>query len=148
VHTRTPVVFAILLLAIAGAAGAQSQQPQMGVHFGYQLESDGAFVGAQLQFPIAGSFELYPSIDYYFVGDDGVLGANADIVFRRPFDAFYIGGGLSLLKADTRAETGVSVFGGFRSRAAGGILPYVELRALWHGNALFQMTTGFAFRLN
>jgi hypothetical protein len=134
----------LMLLAASSLSAVNAQQARLGMHGGYQFELSGALVGAQLRMPIGGSWDLYPSFDYYFADDGNVLGFNGDVVYRMAGDPLFLGGGLNVLDSDA----GFSLFGGFESRQMGASHPYVEVRGLFHDEATLQLTMGINFTMN
>jgi|ERR671918_1054156 hypothetical protein len=133
-----------VLLAGAGAARADAQRSHIGLHGAYNFDLDHAAIGAQVHIPVSRSVELYPSFDYYFLDAGTLLGLNGDIKVHAPGSPFYLGGGLSVLRAGngtTNTDTGFNLFGGFESRY-GQTHPYVEVRGIFHDRTSLQVAVG------
>jgi len=137
----------VLLVCAAGVTRATAQRSHFGLHGGYNFDIEEGAIGAQMHLPLTSSIELYPSFDYYFVGNGNLLGFNGDLKFRAPGAPLYFGGGLNVLTGDGNSDTGFNLLGGFETRY-GQTHPYIEGRVLFHDSSAFQLVFGLNITLH
>lgn len=130
------------------AARTAGTSPRLGPHFGYNIDFEAALLGAQLSFPIAPRFDLYPTFDVFFVDGGSLWALNLDGRYRPPtrFGLLYVGAGVQYLRGDGGSDTGLNILGGIEGRRSA-MRPYVELRLSLGDEANFQFVGGLSFRL-
>jgi len=150
--TMKLLLLAALLAAVAVPA-AQAQRAHLGFRAGYNFDRNDALVGAQVLMPLSRQAELYPSFDYYLTdGGGSMVGFNLDLKVRNlgRQSVFYVGGGLSLLRASaggaSNTDTGGNLFFGLESRL-GAAHPFFEVRGLLHDQSSVQLVGGLNFTL-
>lgn len=149
--TMKPLLLAGML-ALFVVPVAAAQRAHLGFRAAYNFDRDDAAVGAQVQFPIASSVELYPSFDYYLTDGGSVTGFNVDLKLRNPGQqsVFYIGGGLNMMRTSfggaSNMDTGGNLFVGLESRL-GAMHPFFEVRGLLHEQSAVQLVGGLNFTI-
>jgi hypothetical protein len=147
-------LFTLVLFSALAVSVANAQRAHLGFRGGYNFDREDALLGAQLSLPVGGMVEVYPSFDYYFTdGGGSLLGINMDLKLRSmggSHSAFYVGGGLSLMRASaggaSTTDTGGSLFAGLESRV-GSAHPFFEVRGLLHDQSSVQIVGGLNFTL-
>jgi hypothetical protein len=150
VRSVPQIALALSLLA----APAVAQRSHIGVHAGYDFDTDDAVVGGQVSLPLSRYVELYPSVDVYLVSTGSLVGLSGDLKYRlapRARPELYLGGGVNVLRSSaggaTATDTGWDLFGGVESRL-GYTHPYVEGRGRFHGDrSAFQLNAGLNITL-
>jgi hypothetical protein len=145
VRSVSQVVLALSLRA----APVWAQRSHIGVHAGYDFDTNDAVVGGQVSLPLNRYVELYPSVDVYLVSTGSLVAFSGDLKYRlapRARPELYLGGGVNVLRSGaggaTTTDTGWDLFGGVESRL-GYIHPYVEGRGRFHGGrSAFQLNAG------
>jgi len=156
-------VMLVALLAAVMASSADAQRrarrrsvattsgPRYGPHIGYNFDTDDLLLGAQLSWPIAPQFDLYPTFDYYFVSGGSLWALNFDGKYRPPTrsGAWYVGGGLNYSHASSGgaggSNTNLNLLTGLEGRR-GRTRPYVEARLIVGNGSTFQIAGGFSWR--
>ena len=156
------VVLVLLLLVVtASAADAQrrarrraiatSSGPTFGPHLGYNFDTDGLLLGAQLSWPLTPDLALYPTFDYYFVDVGSLWALNFDLQYRPPtrYGAWYVGGGLNVSHASaggaSNSDTNLNLLTGLEGRR-GRTRPYIEAKFILGNGSSFQLVGGFNLR--
>jgi hypothetical protein len=106
----------VLLTTVASAQKySQGDRPMLGPQAGFATNSLDLFIGAQFSYPVANQFDIYPSFDIFFPGNNvTVWGINAEGRYWPKLNmansGLYVGGGLNI------THSSVSV-GGFSASA-------------------------------
>ncbi|MGQ0649076.1 MAG: hypothetical protein ACT4P7_16085 [Gemmatimonadaceae bacterium] len=142
------VTAAMIVMASATAAQAQTGAVHMGPRVTYNFDFEEAAVGFHLGLPLGSRLDFYPSVEFFFPDRGSLLGFNGDIKLRPlPRDAgmLYIGTGLNLTRASFRdvsnTEAGLNLLAGLEGRT-GAIHPFVELRSILADRTSVQLTGG------
>jgi hypothetical protein len=144
-----PIAAAILMLALAGSAGAQ-RTTQIGPRIGYDLDREETIVGLQMTTPIGRYVDFYPAFEYYLV-DRGTLWTLSMDVKVHPAASsanwLYLGGGMDVTRRAVGTfednSSGLNLLAGFEA-ATGGVRPFGEMRF----TLADQTTSRFTFGLN
>ena len=151
------VTLVLLLLAVTAStaeaqrrmrrAAATTAGPSYGPHLGYNFDAEDFLLGAQLSWPITPQVDLYPTFDYYFVDAGSLWALNLDLKYRPPtrYGAWYVGGGLNILKATGGSDTNLNLLTGLEGRR-GRTRPYVEAKFILGNGSAFQLVGGFSWR--
>jgi len=148
---KMPLLLAAWLVLFASSP-AVAQRAHVGIHGGFNFDSEDGLIGAQLLLPVGRLVEFYPSFDYYFTDAGSLVGFNVDLKLRNPGrrSVVYAGGGLSILSASgggaSSANTGGNLFLGLETRL-GITHPYFEARVLLHDQSSVQLVGGLNLTL-
>ncbi len=148
--TQRLLLVALASLLLSTAAVAQRKEMLLGPHAGFATNDLDFFLGAQFSYPVAPQFDIYPSFDLYFPGNNVTAWAlNGDVRYwprlNTPNAGLYIGAGLNY--------THVSVdFGPFGSASANevglGLLGGWDFKAVsWRPFAQLRIVIGDADRV-
>ena len=158
------LVAVVLLAALAGSAEAQRRgrgrgraapataRPHIGGHLGYNFDTDGLLLGAQLTYPITPRVDLYPSFDWYAIDPGSFWALNFDVRFRPPsrYGAFYVGGGINYSRfsagGGSASDTNLNLFTGLEGRRRR-VWPYVEAKLIVGDGSSFQLAGGLSWRM-
>ena len=147
----------LLLVVAASTADAQrrtrrravasSSGPRYGPHIGYNFDASALLLGAQLSWPMTPQLDLYPTFDYYFESPGSLWALNFDLKYRPPtrYGAWYVGGGLNLLRGSGGSDTNLNLLTGLEGRR-GRTRPYVEAKFILGNGSSFQVVGGFTVR--
>lgn len=132
----------ITVLALTASILLLVPQPAEGqVDFGVRggIYGDDAFVGAELLFPLQGSWYLNPNVEWVFVDNGDLFSVNGDVHYDFETGGNYYawgGGGLALLfrdfdrprfrDDDSETDVGVNLLGGLGFNPGGALRPYVQ----------------------
>ena len=155
-------VLVFLLVSTAAAAQVKSQgdRPLLGPQAGIATNDYDVFIGAQLAVPVANRFDIYPSLDVYFPGNNVTAWAlNADVRYwpklNMPNPGLYVGGGLSYTHVSvdipgvgtaSGSDTGLGLLGGWDFRAAK-VRPFVQMRIVVGDADRIEFGGGLNFKL-
>ncbi|OGU07503.1 MAG: hypothetical protein A2W29_03145 [Gemmatimonadetes bacterium RBG_16_66_8] len=155
--SRHAVLVVLASFAVASAAVAQrkalapqqSSRPLLGPQLGFATESLDFFVGAQFAYPVAKSFDLYPSFQIFFPGNNiTVWSLNAEgrywVKLNTPNPGLYVGGGLNY----THTSVSVVGFSASASDVGLGLLGGWDFKAVsWRPFAQIHFVLGDANRV-
>ena len=143
------------LLAVTLTGTAAAQRPMLGPQIGIATNNLDLFVGAQFSYPVASQFDLYPSFDIYFPGNNVTVWAlNADgrywVKLNTPNPGLYIGGGLNYthisVSGFSNSEVGLGLLGGWDFKAVSW-RPFAQLRFVIGNFDRIEFGGGVNFRL-
>lgn len=151
------VLVALTSFAVASTAAAQrealapqqSSRPLLGPQLGFATESLDFFVGAQFAYPVATSFDIYPSFQIFFPGNNvTVWSLNAEgrywVKLNTPNPGLYVGGGLNY----THSSVSVGGFSASASDVGLGLLGGWDFKAVsWRPFAQIHFVLGDANRI-
>jgi hypothetical protein len=157
---------AFLLLSTAAAAQrrstmSQGSRPLLGPHGGFATNDFDAFVGAQFAYPVANQFDIYPSFDIFFPGNNVTAWAlNADVRYWPKLNmanpGLYVGAGLDYTHASvdlgppfgsvSNSDVGLGLLGGWDFKTAT-IRPFVQLRLVIGDADRLEFGGGINFKL-
>ena len=147
-RTRTVVLALLMTAALAGAANAAD----FGLRGGRYNDTEEAFAGIELVFPLSDSLALAPNIEYVFAPDDYRLGtANLDLTytFGRGAVKPWLGAGVAWIYArgfgitDTKFGANAIAGVGFGS---GSVMPYVQVKQVFTEDSKRELVLGGGLR--
>lgn len=154
---RRPVFLAALVmtaLLFGGTAADAADRPQFGIRTGVYTDFDDAFLGVEGVFPVNGTIDLVPNLEWVFVDVGDFLTGNIDLAYNVPDHTrtadFWIGGGLALLRSDlgdnfdSNTEVGVNLLAGV-ALTTGPVSPYVQAKGILADDSQFVITVGLRF---
>ncbi len=152
------VLVALLAFTVASTATAQRKvvtaagqnaRPMLGPQLGFATNDLDFFVGAQFSYPVATQFDIYPSFDIYFPGNNvTVWTLNAEgrywVKLNSPNPGLYVGGGLNY----THASVSAGGFSASSSDVGLGLLSGWDFKGLsWRPFAQIHIVIGNADRI-
>lgn len=157
-------VATVLVTSVAAAQGGRKEQgdrPLLGPHAEFATNDFDFGIGAQFSYPIANRFDIYPTFDYYFAGDnltvfsfDGAVRYWPKLNMKNP--GLYAGAGLnwSHVKVDLPApfndasdsEIGLSLVGGWMFKQVS-LLPFGQIRIVIGDADRVEFGGGINFKL-
>lgn len=129
---------AFLAFTVSSTATAQRERPLLGPQVGVANNNLDVFIGAQLAYPVAPQFDVYPSFDYYFPNNSyGGFGGVSLTVWALNFEGrywpklnttnsgLYVGAGLDYTHASassggvtaSSSDVGLGLLGGWDFKA-------------------------------
>lgn len=132
-----------------GGRAVSVDRPGVGPRVGYDFDAKHAFLGGQVNLPVAQRWALAPSADFYLGTTGTPYRLNVDVKYHPPtaYGFFYLGGGFALRHGSGNTETGVNVFGGWEGRRYSPVRPFLEGRVVFLSNTSFNILTGINFPL-
>lgn len=142
VQMQRVVIVAAAVLLRSTAVGAQNVRPLLGPQVGFATNDFDAYLGAQIAFEVAPRFDIYPSFNVYFPGNNVTAWAlSGEVRYRPPLNTpnagLYVGGGLNYTHASvdlgptfgsvSSSDTGLGLLGGWDFKAVNW-RPFVQLR--------------------
>lgn len=128
--------------------------PALGVRIGNDFKNDHYLLGGHFWLPLGIHWDLIPSVDYYFTGNQmNRWQFNGDFVFNpRPVGPFYFGGGLAVqyLSLSNQTDLGGNVVVGleFGGRRRTTVYPFFQARwTFLKDQDYFSLLGGINFRL-
>ena len=157
-------VATVLVTSVATAQGGRKEQgdrPLLGPHAEFATNDLDFGIGAQFSYPIANRFDIYPTFDYYFPGNDvkvisidGAVRYWPKLNMKNP--GLYVGAGLnwSHVKVDLPApfsdasdsEIGLSLVGGWMFKQVS-LLPFGQIRIVIGDADRVEFGGGINFKL-
>jgi len=137
----------LLVLSFAPALRADD----FSVRAGAYLDSEAAFVGAELRFPITHELKLAPNLEWIFPDNGTFFGISMDLHydFRTKSRAQpWVGGGLGIYifnpegPGGSDTDVGANFIGGVGLK--GNIMPYIQFKIVVKGNT--EAVLGFGLR--
>jgi len=164
-HALLATLLALTVTASAAAqriktAAGQPARPMLGPQLGFATNDFDLFVGAQFSYPVATQFDIYPSIDIYFPGNNVTAWAiNAEgrywIKLNTPDPGLYVGGGLNYTHASvsvpgfpsvSNSEVGLGLLGGWDFKQVSW-RPFAQLHIVIGNADRIEFGGGVNFRL-
>lgn len=162
-HALLAALLAVTVTATAAAQGATAGQPArplVGPQLGFATNSFDLFIGAQFSYPVANQFDIYPSFDIYFPGNNVTAWAlNAEgrywIKLNTPNPGLYVGGGLNFTRASvsvpgvgsaSNSEVGLGLLGGWDFKQVSW-RPFAQLHIVIGNADRIEFGGGVNFRL-
>jgi opacity protein-like surface antigen len=159
-------VAAALLLSTAAVAQRQSamsqgNRPLLGPQAGFATNDFDAFIGAQFAYPVANQFDIYPSFDIFFPGNNVTAWAlNADVRYwpklHMANPGLYVGAGLDYTHASvdlgppfgsvSSSDVGLGLLGGWDFKTST-IRPFVQLRVVVGDADRLEFGGGINFKM-
>ena len=147
--TQRLLLVALASLLLSTAAVAQRKQMLLGPQAGFATNNLDFFLGAQFSYPVAPQFDIYPSFDIYFPGNNfSAWTLNAEgrywprLNMANP--GLYVGGGLNY----THSSFSGGVLGGSRSDVGLGLLGGWDFKAVsWRPFVQLHIVIGDADRV-
>lgn len=152
------LLFGLVLAAPVAAQRPLFSQggPSLGPQIGLGTNDLDLLIGAQLAFPVANRFDLYPSVQIYFPGNGvDAWGFNAAARWwprlTIPNPGLYVGGGVNYTRLSAggfhHSSSGLLLLGGWEFRAVR-VRPFGELRVIATGDYdRVDFVGGINFRL-
>jgi len=164
---RRFLLAAVALTALSSVAAAQGSRKEqgdkllLGPHAEFATNDLDFGIGAQFSYPIANRFDIYPTFDYYFPGNDvtvwsldGGVRYWPKINVKNP--GLYAGAGLNIshVSVDLPApfsdasdtEVGLSLLGGWMFKQVS-LLPFGQIRVVIGDADRVEFGGGINFRL-
>lgn len=156
-------VATVLVTSVAAAQGGRKEQgdkPLLGPHAGFATNDFDFGIGAQFSYPVANRFDIYPTFDYYFPGND-VTAYSFDGTVRywpklNMKDAgLYAGAGLNWTHVSfnppgpgsaSDSEIGLSLLGGWMFKQVS-FLPFGQIRIVIGDADRVEFGGGINFKL-
>ncbi len=141
-----------LALALPAAAQPPAREPIAGLRVGAYTDTGKPFVGGEMLFRVAPSWWLAPNVEAVFVDHGHLVTVNLDVHYdfavARPY-YLWAGGGPAIVFRDVDHEgtdnrLGVNLLAGLGWRA-GGVLPYVQAKALLSNHSEAVIAFGLRF---
>jgi len=163
------VLVALTSFAVASTAAAQrealapqqSSRPLLGPQLGFATNDFDFFVGAQFAYPVAKSFDIYPSFQIFFPGNNVTAWSlNAEgrywVKLNTPNPGLYVGGGLNythasvdlgpVLGSASSSDVGLGLLGGWDFKAVGW-RPFAQIRFVIGDADRIEFGGGINFKL-
>ena len=143
---RRLILCAAAVTALSSAA--EAQRPHIGGHLLYNFDVEDFGIGAQFSYPVARRLEIYPSFDYYFVGEGSLWQLNGDLKYklREEHNWFYLGAGIAIARASfagaSNSDVGANLFGGWETLIGQRVHPYLEGRVTLSDESSVQVAGG------
>jgi hypothetical protein len=166
--TRRLSLAGLVSLLVVTAASAQRRaptpsqgsRPLIGPQGGFATNDFDAFLGVQFAYPVANQFDIYPSFDVYFPGNNVTAWAlNADVRYWPKLNmvnpGLYVGAGLDYTHASvdipglgsvSSSETGLGLLGGWDFKASK-VRPFVQLHVVVGNANRVEFGGGLNFKL-
>lgn len=165
--TRRLCLTAVAFLLLSTAATAQRRtmsqgsRPLLGPQAGFATNDFDAFIGAQFAYPVANQFDIYPSFDIFFPGNNVTAWAlNADVRYWPKLNmanpGLYVGAGLDYTHASvdlgapfgsvSSSDVGLGLLGGWDFKTST-IRPFVQLRVVIGDADRLEFGGGINFKL-
>ncbi|MGH7561347.1 MAG: hypothetical protein ACRENB_10045 [Gemmatimonadales bacterium] len=153
VHVRAALAALGILMGAVSLAEAQTIRPHIGPRLSYDFDAEEFGIGAQAGIPLGQRFELYPSIDYFFVDPGSLWAFNADLKYRIAYEKaawLYVGTGLNLETAsfndNSETDPGLNLMVGAEP-LHNWIHPFGEARLKLADRTAFQLMAGLNITL-
>lgn len=151
--TKLAVVVAVsLTMGASGAAQAQARS-HLGPQLGYNFDYEAVVLGGQFSAPIGENFEIYPSVNFFFVSPGTRVAFNLDVKYRVPMERahwLYVGGGLNIMHwsyaGSSNNHAGVNLIAGIETRS-GNMHPFGEFRLTAGRETTVQLVGGLNYTL-
>jgi hypothetical protein len=159
--TQRLLLVALASLLLSTAADAQRKQMLLGPQVGFATANYlDFFLGAQFSYPVAPQFDIYPSFDLYFPGNNVTAWAlNGDVRYwpklNMPDAGLYVGAGLNYTHfsvdfgpfgSGTFNEVGLGLLGGWDFKAVSW-RPFAQLRIVIGDADRVEFGGGVNFKL-
>jgi hypothetical protein len=165
--TRRLCLTAVAFLPLSTAATAQRRtmsqgsRPLLGPQAGFATNDFDAFIGAQFAYPVANQFDIYPSFDIFFPGNNVTAWAlNADVRYWPKLNmanpGLYVGAGLDYTHASvdlgppfgsvSSSDVGLGLLGGWDFKTST-IRPFVQLRVVIGNADRLEFGGGINFKM-
>jgi hypothetical protein len=153
--TQRLLLVALASLLLSTAAVAQRKQMLLGPQIGLATNNLDLFLGAQFSYPVAPQFDIYPSFDIYFPGNNLTVWAlNGDVRYwpklNTPNAGLYVGGGLNYthlsVSGFSNSEIGLGLLGGWDFKAVSW-RPFAQLRIVIGNADRIEFGGGVNFKL-
>jgi len=148
--TQRLLLVALASLLLSTAAVAQRKQMLLGPQVGFATNDFDFFLGAQFSYPVAPQFDIYPSFDLYFPGNNVTAWAlNGDVRYWPKLNmadaGLYVGAGLNY----THVSVDLGPFGSASANEVGlGLLGGWDFKAVsWRPFAQLRIVIGDADRI-
>lgn len=158
-------VVALLLVSTAAAAQrsamSQGNRPLLGPEAGFATNDFDLFIGAHFAYPVANQFDIYPSFDIYFPGNNVTAWAlNGDVRYWPKLNmansGLYVGAGLNYTHASvdlgpvfgsaSNSEVGLGLLGGWDFKTST-IRPFAQMRIVIGNADRIEFGGGINFKL-
>lgn len=169
--TRTLLLAVLATVAVSASASAQRQSQTfaqgrdmlLGPRAGFGTSDFDFFIGAQFALPVANRFDIYPSFDFYFPGNnvdawslDGTMRYWPKLNMRN--SGLYVGGGLNITHVSVNVNTPFGNFSGSSTEAGLSLLsgwdfksvnprPFAQIRIVIGDADRVDFGGGINFRL-
>jgi hypothetical protein len=158
---------ALVSLLVSTAAAAQRRStapsqgngPMLGPQLGFATNDLDFFLGAQFSYPVANQFDIYPSFDIYFPGNNvTVWTINAEARYWPKLSmanaGLYVGGGVNITHesvsiggiSGSNTDTGLGLLGGWDFKAVSW-RPFVQLHIVVGDADRIEFGGGVNFKL-
>jgi hypothetical protein len=159
--TQRLLLVALASLLLTTAAAAQRKQMLLGPQAGFATNDLDFFLGAQFSYPVAPQFDIYPSFDIYFPGNNfSAWALNGDVRYWPKLNmadaGLYVGAGLnySHISFDfgpptgsvSNSEVGLGLLGGWDFKAVSW-RPFAQLRIVIGNADRIEFGGGVNFKL-
>ena len=153
--TQRLLLVALASLLLSTTAVAQQKQMLLGPQVGFATNDFDFFLGAQFSYPVAPQFDIYPSFDLYFPGNNVTAWAlNGDVRYwpklNTPNAGLYVGGGLNYthvsISGFSNSEIGLGLLGGWDFKAVSW-RPFAQLRIVIGDADRVEFGGGVNFKL-
>ena len=153
--TQRLLLVALASLLLSTAAVAQRKEMLLGPQIGLANNNLDLFIGAQFSYPVAPQFDIYPSFDIYFPGNNLTVWAlNGEVRYwprlNTPNAGLYVGAGLNYTHFSasgfSNSETGLGLLGGWDFKAVSW-RPFAQLRFVIGNADRIEFGGGVNFKL-
>ena len=150
--TQRLLLVALASLLLSTAAVAQRKEMLLGPQIGLANNNLDLFIGAQFSYPVAPQFDIYPSFDIYFPGNNVTVWAlNGEVRYwprlNTPNAGLYVGAGLNYTHVSVSgSETGLGLLGGWDFKAVSW-RPFAQLRFVIGNADRIEFGGGVNFKL-
>ena len=150
--TQRLLLVALASLLLSTAAVAQRKEMLLGPQIGLANNNLDLFIGAQFSYPVAPQFDIYPSFDIYFPGNNLTVWAlNGEVRYwprlNTPNAGLYVGAGLNYTHVSVSgSETGLGLLGGWDFKAVSW-RPFAQLRFVIGNADRIEFGGGVNFKL-
>ena len=150
--TQRLLLVALASLLLSTAAVAQRKEMLLGPQIGLATNNLDLFIGAQFSYPVAPQFDIYPSFDIYFPGNNLTVWAlNGEVRYwprlNTPNAGLYVGAGLNYTHVSVSgSETGLGLLGGWDFKAVSW-RPFAQLRFVIGNADRIEFGGGVNFKL-